>query len=103
MKFGLDEKFIEKLNDVFKHFDKIEEVIIYGSRAIGNYKIASDIDLTIKGKDFNYEQLNNILFQIDNLNSPYKFDISIYSELINKELIEHINRIGILFYKPQKQ
>lgn len=103
MKFGLDEKFIEKLNDVFKHFDKIEEVIIYGSRAIGNYKIGSDIDLTIKGKDFNYEQLNKIIFQIDNLNSPYKFDISIYSELINKELIEHINRIGISFYKPQKQ
>ena len=46
-RFGLDARVVEKINAVFKKYSIIEKVILYGSRAKGNFKPASDIDLTI--------------------------------------------------------
>lgn len=100
MKFGLDDSLIEKINNIFSNYSEVEEVIIYGSRSKGNFRIGSDVDLTIIGKGFNYNKLDEILIKIDELNTPYKFDISIYSELLSEELIDHIKRIGQTFYKP---
>ena len=99
MKFGLPEKTINKVNSVFeKHFE-IEEVIIYGSRAKGNYREGSDIDITLKGKNIEYKNLSKINQEIDELNTPYLYDISIFEKFESKELIEHITRIGQTFYK----
>ena len=90
----------EKINNIFSNYSEVEEVIIYGSRSKGNFRIGSDVDLTIIGKGLNYNKLDEILIKIDELNTPYKFDISIYSELLSEELIDHIKRIGQTFYKP---
>ncbi|MCW0484384.1 nucleotidyltransferase domain-containing protein [Gaoshiqia sediminis] len=49
MKFGLSETTISLLCSVFENYPEIEEVIIYGSRAKGNYREGSDIDITLKG------------------------------------------------------
>jgi len=51
MRFGLTEDTIEKFHSVFRKYPEIEEVIIYGSRAKGNYREGSDIDLTLKGEE----------------------------------------------------
>lgn len=53
MKFGLKQETVERINSVFQHYEQIDEVILYGSRAKGNYHQGSDIDLTIKGKNLN--------------------------------------------------
>lgn len=47
MKFGLTEKEIALLTSVFEKNRSIENVFIYGSRAKGNYKKTSDIDLAV--------------------------------------------------------
>ncbi len=102
MNFGLNENTIIKINSVFENHSEIEEVIIYGSRAKGNFRNGSDIDLTIKGENIKYEILSKINQEIDDLNTPYMFDISIFKDLDSKELIEHINRAGKIFYKKYK-
>ncbi|OQY08311.1 MAG: hypothetical protein B6I28_04850 [Fusobacteriia bacterium 4572_132] len=99
MKYGLKERIINKLVEKFQENDKIEEVILFGSRAKGNYKNGSDIDLAIKGKELNLVDLNELLIKIDELYLPYEIDIINYSKIKNKDLIEHINRIGILLYR----
>lgn len=71
---------------------------IYGSRAKGNYKNGSDIDLTLKGNHLNLSLLNQIANELDDLMLPYTFDLSIYSHISNEALIEHIDRVGKLFY-----
>lgn len=101
MKFGLNNDTICKINSVFIKYPDIDEVIIYGSRAKGNYREGSDIDITLKGQNINDELLTQIYLEIDNLNTPYLFDISIYNKLSSTSLIEHINRVGKLFYKKQ--
>ena len=99
MNFGLNENTINKINSVFEKHSEIEQAIIYGSRAKGNFRNGSDIDLTLKGQNIKHEILSKLNQEIDELNTPYLFDISIFKDLDSVELIEHINRIGKKFYK----
>jgi predicted nucleotidyltransferase len=99
MKFGLDQNTINKINSIFSYFANIESVKIYGSRAKGNFKEGSDIDLTFWGESLNLEVMNEISLKIEDLNLPYTFDLSIYNQIDNLELKDHINRVGQLFYQ----
>ncbi len=103
MKFGLKENTVQKIQHVFSVFPEVDEAVLYGSRAKGNYKPGSDVDLTLKGKDINLSVLNKISLQLDDLLLPYTFDLSIYRHIDNSDLIDHIKRIGISFYKKQKE
>ena len=98
---GLTKKEIESINSVFSKYAQIEEVLIYGSRAKGNYRPASDIDLTIKGKNIDLTLQTEIEFDLDDLLLPYKFDVSIYDKITNPEFINHIDRVGKEFYKKK--
>ncbi len=49
---NLDNCTTEKILNIFKEFDKVEKVILFGSRAKGNAKIGSDIDLALVGKNY---------------------------------------------------
>jgi predicted nucleotidyltransferase len=99
--FGLKEHHIEALNTCFAKYPQIEKVLIYGSRAIGTYKNGSDIDLTIIG-EMNPNALTSILVEIDDLMLPYKIDLSIFTELHNTALIDHIERHGKVFYEKDE-
>lgn len=101
MKFGLNDKTITKINSVFAKYPELEEVIIYGSRAKGNFREGSDIDITLKGQGLTDSVLSKIFWEIDDLNTPYLFDISIYDQLNSPDLVEHINRVGQVFYTKQ--
>lgn len=77
---------------------RINRVVLYGSRAKGNYKPFSDVDITLVGDELTHEDLNRIILAIDDLLLPYLFDISIFHQLKNDTLIDHINRRGIVIY-----
>lgn len=94
---GLKSTEIEKIQMVFKNHSEIEKVILYGSRAKGNYKPYSDIDITLIGT-INLTLQNKIEVELDDLLLPYKFDVSIFYKIENRELIEHINRVGKTIY-----
>ncbi|MEO8209426.1 MAG: nucleotidyltransferase domain-containing protein [bacterium] len=101
MEFGLKENIIEQINSVFEKFPQIEEVVIYGSRAKGNYREGSDIDFTLKGKNLSHKLLNSISLKLDELFLPYVIDISNFNKISNGNLIEHINRVGKVFYEEK--
>ncbi len=103
MKFGLKPETINKINSVFEKYTEVEEVIIYGSRAKGNYRNGSDIDIILKGENLTDRIRSNISWDIDDLNTPYLFDISIFHKLNAPDLQEHIKRIGQVFYSKQVQ
>lgn len=101
MKFGLKNNTIRIIQKVFSEFHEIDEVIIYGSRANGNYRPGSDIDISLKGTEINLDVLNQVSLKLDNLMLPYFFDISVFNNLKSPELLEHIKRVGVLFYKKE--
>lgn len=94
---------IASIRAVFPKYQQVEEVLIYGSRALGNFKTASDIDLTLKGKDIDLSLQTKIEFDLDDLMLPYKFDISIYDKITNPEFLDHINRVGKEIYKRKRR
>src|SRR5690606_20666764 len=98
MNYGLNKTAIEKISDVFEAHPDIDEAIIYGSRAIGTYREGSDIDITLKG-NISFESLLGIERELDDLMLPYTFDISRYETIKNNDLLDHIQRVGKVFYK----
>jgi len=99
--FGLKKSTLDKLCSVFQQHDAIESVLIYGSRAKGNYSEGSDIDLTIKGQELPFFEMMQIEDQIDDLYLPYMIDLSQYEKLNNSNLIEHIDRVGVSIYSSK--
>ena len=99
MEFGLNQETIDKINSVFEKHPEIEKVIIYGSRAKGNYRAGSDIDLTLIGNNLEHNLAGTVNSEIDDLNTPYLFDVSVFGKLNSPSLKEHINRVGKVFYK----
>ena len=71
---GLSEKTISQLHRVFESYKEIDQVLIYGSRAKGDVRPKSDINLTFRGSNLMLEIGN----QIDDLLLPYKVDLSLY-------------------------
>jgi predicted nucleotidyltransferase len=103
MLYGLKNQVIEKINQIFARYRQVEKVILYGSRAKGNNKKGSDIDLTLIGENLNLKLLNKISLDLDDLLLPYKIDLSIYDQISNSDLIDHILRVKKIFYKKQSK
>ncbi|KQO22796.1 hypothetical protein ASF10_10565 [Flavobacterium sp. Leaf82] len=100
--FGLSSIYITKINLVFQQYSNIEEVIIFGSRAKGNYRDNSDIDLAIKGKAIDLSTLQQIENKLEELFIPNFIDLIVFDNIENPDLINHINRVGKQFYKKGK-
>ncbi len=99
-RFGLKQADLDQIRAVFSRYPQVRKAVLYGSRAMGNYKIGSDIDLTLcGGKDLTLDILYRIMEDLDNLLLPYTFDLSIFSHIKDKEVISHIRRVGCPFYK----
>ena len=90
MKFGLSQKNIDSINAIFAQYSAVKKAIIYGSRAKGNYKTGSDIDLTLIEDDLNFTELLEMENKLDDLLLPYKIDLSQKRIISNPELIRSI-------------
>ncbi len=98
MCFGLRKSDVIAIRQVFSRYPALEKALLYGSRATGNYRGGSDIDLTLTGDRLNLALLSQIETDLDELQLPYKIDLSLFNAIDNPALLEHINRVGIVFY-----
>jgi predicted nucleotidyltransferase len=101
MNNGLTEKEVTRICAVFTKHPEVEKVILYGSRAKGNYKPGSDIDLALLGADLTQRILGQIQSEMDDGLLPYRFDLSIFSQITHSDLINHIQRVGVIFYEKK--
>ena len=100
--FGLLERDLKYILKAVKKYSEIEEVIIFGSRAMGNYKKGSDVDIALKGEYVNRKVVCRLS---DDLNEeyplPYFFDVVNYNDVSNEELKRHIDNVGKTIYKRE--
>ena len=97
--FGLPESTLACVRRILAANPNVEKAILYGSRAKGNYKTGSDIDLTLLGAKLAYRDLADIAGQLEESSIPYMVDLSLFTHIDNPSLIEHIERVGIVFYQ----
>lgn len=102
LQFGLTSDVIQRIRAALANFDQIRSATLYGSRAKGTYKPGSDIDLTLITTDeLPGSFLNQVAIDLEELNLPYSFDVSLLHAINNPNLIEHIKRVGIEFYNAE--
>lgn len=101
MKYGLPERTFEAICAVFARHPEVERAILYGSRAKGNYKPGSDIDLTLMGADLSRQLCSTIDDELDDLLLPYSIDLSVFAQLKHPELEAHIERVGQVFFQRE--
>ncbi len=99
MKYGLTDDELNQLREVFARNGRIGQAILYGSRAKGNYKPFSDIDITLVGPDLTLDDLRLLMRAIDDLLLPYEVDLSLFAGLKNEPLKDHIRRVGVVLYR----
>ena len=99
MKYGLAQEDIDKIQGVFIRYPVVEKAVLYGSRAKGNYRYNSDINLTLLGEGLTLSVLFAIENDLDDLLLPYKIDLSILQKIENPDLLAHIERVGCDFYQ----
>ena len=100
MSYGLLGQDIEIILQAISEFPVISQAILFGSRAKGNYKTGSDIDLAIKGTEINYETVSGLSFMLnEELSLPYFFDIIHYEKITESKLTQHIDRVGKVIYE----
>jgi predicted nucleotidyltransferase len=95
-KFGIPSESFKMIISILKKNNKIKEIFLFGSRAKGNYKKGSDIDIAITADSLSLEELNQIRVEINNLALPYKVDVIDFNKISNNDLKEHILRVGKL-------
>lgn len=95
--FGLTERDMKTLHDIFKKYSEIQTVFVFGSRAKGTYKKGSDIDLAIMDKGVSDRVIRKIRSDFEDSTLPYNVDLINYHTIKNPELKNHIDRVGVFF------
>jgi predicted nucleotidyltransferase len=99
--YGLKPEIIKAIHEVFVDFPEVTKVILYGSRAMGNFRKGSDIDLTLIEEGMSFERFLALENKLDDLLLPWKIDISRMQKITNRGLIDHIDRVGKVFFVKQ--
>ncbi len=97
-KCGLSKDQMRSIHVILSSFPEVKTAVLFGSRAMGNYKEASDIDIALLGKEINFKVLINLKDQFENSNIPYFVDLVDYQTIASEALLKHINDVGITIY-----
>ena len=97
-RFGLPETAILAIQQVLAAHPEVEQAIVYGSRALGRQRPASDIDLTLRGAEISSSTLAQIEAELDDLLLPWMIDLSRLADLSHPPLLDHIARVGQVLY-----
>ena len=96
---GLPEAAVTAIRQVLASHPEVEAAILYGSRALGRHRPASDIDLTLLGPAISAAVLARVDADLDDLLLPWIIDLSAYSAIRHPALLDHIQRAGFALYR----
>ena len=92
--FGLSSRARDLLGSAFAAESRINRALIYGSRAKGNYRPGSDIDIALDAPHMTYSDCLRLATTLDDLMLPWRIDLSVLQQIDNPALLEHIARVG---------
>ncbi len=91
---GISDKLEREIIDLAIKY-QIEKVVVFGSRARGDYKRTSDIDLAAEGGN-----ISAFTVDVDELTSTLlEYDIVNLDGMVQKELLESIEKEGVIVYE----
>lgn len=104
MKFGLKESLVDEIVSIIEKSKKVKKAVIFGSRARGDFKPASDIDIAVYAiSNLTSEELNGIRSKTAEIDCIYKFDIVDIDRMDKKALVENIENEGITIFQLERR
>lgn len=98
MKFGIKDKYLYELHDIFSQLPGINRVVLYGSRARGDFRSGSDLDICLFGDSISNTDVSLLLSKLYYSNIPYFFDVAVWDKIRNKTFADNIRRDGVEIY-----
>ncbi|WP_422475588.1 nucleotidyltransferase domain-containing protein [Endozoicomonas sp. ALB032] len=89
--FGLPEATLQQIIACLSGFTEISRAAIFGSRAMGTYRAGSDVDIVIWLTNDNPHTVARIAAALDELPTPYLFDVVDYGTITHEPLKAHID------------
>jgi len=104
MKHGLSQKHLSEIKKVLGRYPAVERGVLFGSRAMGNYRKHSDVDIVIEGEEVNRRMANSVKFFIKEATSlPYSFDVVAYPTIRSEYLLNHLKEHGVTIYQKKRR
>ena len=97
-KYGLTEKEQVEILALIKKYPEIDEVILFGSRAMNTFTKISDIDLALKGDNIS-RIIGSLVSDFEDSSLIYEVDVIDYHGISSEALLEHIRKYGKVFYR----
>lgn len=97
-KYGIKQEIWDKIISTMCTNSGVQAVILFGSRAKGNFRNGSDIDLCVKGPILSERDIRLLSSALDDLNLPWEIDLLSYEDIRDPAVIDHIDRVGIELY-----
>ena len=101
MHYGIPDTVFGKILEAIQSCSKVEEAVLFGSRAKGNYRPGSDIDIALKGVKVSLAEKIGIEIFLGDAIFPYKLDLVIYGDISEPALKEHIDRAGVSLFQRE--
>lgn len=95
--YGLSSEHVNIIHQILQQSANVQSAYLFGSRAKGTNKVASDIDLAVKG-NIPKDELSALWAAFEESTLPFFVDVISYKSIQNQELKEHIDRVGIEIY-----
>lgn len=95
MNMGLNDDLMGNLAQVLRSYPEVKRAVIFGSRARGDYRYNSDIDLAVYTEG---SPSAGLYLDLDEASGIYKLDFIDMSHLVNEKLRQHIEAEGVQIY-----
>ncbi|MCE5287405.1 MAG: nucleotidyltransferase domain-containing protein [Pelosinus sp.] len=97
MDYALPDKLVYKIQEIGKKY-KVERILLFGSRARGDHKSTSDIDLAVY-PSAGFRSVGYFSSEIDDLETLLKIDVVFIDAHTDTKLIENIHKEGVVIYE----
>lgn len=90
-----------EIRSILARHPQVHRAVLFGSRAKGNFREGSDIDLALEGDALQSADLATMLGELDEAPIPQKVDLLLKKAICHEPLLEHIQRVGVVFYERE--
>ena len=95
---GLERQDREIIIDILSSNEKVERAVLYGSRVLGTFRPASDIDIALFGDSLTFSDIAQLAYTLEETTIPQKIDLLLYNTLMNHDLRNHIAESGVEWF-----
>lgn len=101
---GLKERHRGAIIEILAAHPKVERIVLFGSRAWGNFRPQSDIDLALYGEELTWDDLTKLKEKLEETTIPYRIDLLLVRDLEDRGLREQIEKHGVeWFCRPSRK